>query len=131
MAHLPATFSAQLKERAQLAFTMVNLADMAGRKRMIQYPANAVFGSFTTKFLTDRIQAAYPKPIKPPELTKKQQDRLDAHEAYRTAVLEQVSLTNYEQNAYMLAKRHARKGETVDPRSFIGFRQRCRGSSAA
>jgi hypothetical protein len=122
MAVLPRQFSAKLKERAQLAFTMVNLADAAGRKRMLaaaRYNAKTVFGGFTTKFIQSRIQAAYPS-LQPPELTKKQLAKLEAKEAYRTAVLNQVSLTNYEQNQFMLRRRI---DKNVDPKSFIG----CRG----
>jgi len=125
MANLPATFKRQLRERAQLAFTMVNLADMAGRKsRSLTYPKDAVFGGFTTRFVQSRIHAAYPKTETPPELTDKQKDRLEENERYRDAVLSQVSLTNYEQNQYMLARR---RNKGVDPRSFIGCRAYLRG----
>lgn len=124
MAFLPVTYKHQLVERARLAFEMVNYADRAGRKRMIRYPKDAVFGGFTTGFITSRIQGAYPKPVAPPELTKKQQARLDADIAYRDKVRDQVSLTNYEQGQYMLAKRRHGGSVDVDPRAFIGCRDR-------
>lgn len=125
IAQLPKTFRQQLTERAQLAFTMINLASMAGRKRMIRYPSDAVFGGFRVEYIRDRLQAAYPKPSTPPELTDKQKARLEEAERYRAAVLDQVSLTNYEQGQYLIARR---RDKTVDPRSFIGCRARYRAA---
>lgn len=119
-----------LHERATLIFTMCNLADTAGRKNTMRtFPKDAVFGGFTADAVKLRLEAAYGKPDKPPELTKKQQRRADTHEAYRDAVLaSQPNLTNYEQSKFLEFRRHPRhKG--VKPEQFVGCRERIRAGT--
>lgn len=102
------SYERQLSDRARLAFTMINLADAAGRRRMTSYPKNAIFGSFRASFIEMRLKAAYPQARhKPMPLGEKQLNRIEADERYRANVIadQTPSLTNYEQGAYMMARR--------------------------
>ncbi len=118
------TYERQLSDRARLAFTMVNLADAAGRRRMVHYPKDAIFGSFRVSFVEQRLKAAYPRASHmPPPLGQKQLDRIEADERYRANVIadQTPSLTNYEQGQYLIARR---RNPAVERASFVGCREK-------
>lgn len=124
MATMPKTYSPQLKEKAQLALIMVNLADQAGRRySMRQFSKDVSFGGFRVDFMRSRIEAAFPAERKPPELTRKQLDRLEADLAFKDKVRAEVRLTNYERSKWY----GERRGK---PEGYVGYREKYRAPLA-